>query len=190
MVAVSRQPRAKTRAAEHEDGSVTDPIAYATSQWLRERPDLDPSPMAVFGRIARIFALQRRAQSEVHEPLGLSHAAFDVLANLRRSGKPHRKTATSLAASSMISTGGVTFRMDGLEAAGLIRRVRDADDRRVVYAELTDKGFALIDKAIEAHLEMEHALLAGLTERERHQLSKLLSKVEASLTEHVDRIAQ
>lgn len=161
------------------DGS--DPIATAIAQWSQERPDLDPAPMAVFGRIARIFALQRRAQADVHEPLGLSHAAFDVLANLRRSGAPHRKTATSLAESSMISTGGVTFRLDGLEAAGLIRRVRDAQDRRVVHAELTDKGREVIDEAIETHLSMEHDLLADLSPRERQQLTRLLTKVERSL---------
>ena len=170
--------------AADKRGVEVDPIEQATEQWLRERPDLDPTPMAVYGRIARIFNLQRRAQASVHEPLGLTHAAFDMLANLRRSGAPHRKTATSLAQSSMISTGGVTFRMDGLEAAGLIRRVRDENDRRVVYAELTDKGREVIDRAIEAHLQMEHDLLADLSPRERQSLIKLLGKVEASLLQH------
>lgn len=165
----------------------TDPVAYATSQWRRERPDLDPSPMAIFGRIARVFALQRRVQATVHEQFGLSHAGFDMLANLRRSGAPHRKTATSLAQSSMISTGGITFRMDGLEGAGLIRRVRDAGDRRVVYAELTDEGRTVVDHAVEAHLAVEHELLDGFTSRERQQLARLLAKLEAALHAHIDR---
>lgn len=173
-----------TSEADPRAGDEVDPIEQATEQWLRERPDLDPTPMAVYGRIARIFTLQRKAQASVHEPLGLTHAAFDMLANLRRSGAPHRKTATSLAQSSMISTGGVTFRMDGLEAAGLIRRVRDDSDRRVVYAELTDEGRDVIDRAIEAHLEMEHALLADISPRERQTLVKLLGKIEASLLAH------
>lgn len=161
-----------------------DPITHAIDQWRLERPDLDASPMAVFARIARIFAFQRRAQASVHDQFGLSHAAFDVLANLRRSGAPHRKTASSLAESSMISTGGVTFRMDGLEGAGLIRRVRDTDDRRVVYAELTEKGRAVIDQAVEAHLAVEHDILDTLSPRERQQLVKLLAKLEYSLQAH------
>ncbi len=163
-----------------------DPIRQATEQWRAERPDLDPSPMAIFGRIARVFAFQRRAQAAVHQPQGLTHAGFDMLANLRRSGAPHRKTATSLAESSMISTGGITFRMDGLEAAGLIRRVRDPEDRRVVYAELTDEGRALIDQAIEAHLEMEQDLLESLSAREQQELARLLAKVERALVEHLE----
>ncbi|MGH3220600.1 MAG: MarR family winged helix-turn-helix transcriptional regulator [Streptosporangiaceae bacterium] len=176
-------------APDRASPAESDPVTYATSQWRHERPDLDPSPMAVFARIARIFAFQRQAQAAVHQRFGLTHAAFDMLANLRRSGAPHRKTATSLAQSSMISTGGVTFRMDGLEAAGLIRRIRDTGDRRVVYAELTDKGRTVIDQAIEAHLAMEHDLLGGLTPRERQQLAKLLSKLEVSLSARLSELA-
>lgn len=175
------QTTATVPPTEARPSTDADPIAHAISQWHSERPDLDASPMAVFARIARIFAFQRQAQAAVHGRYGLTHAGFDVLANLRRSGTPHRKTATSLAESSMISTGGVTFRMDGLEGAGLIRRVRDTQDRRVVYAELTDKGLAVIDQAIEAHLDMEHDLLRCLSPRERQQLVKLLAKLEAAL---------
>jgi DNA-binding MarR family transcriptional regulator len=175
-----------------EDGEVppgSDAIDHAVAQWRQERPDLDPWPMTVFGRIARIFALQRRAQARVHTPFDLSHAAFDMLANLRRSGPPHRKTATHLAASSMISTGGVTFRMDGLEAAGLIRRVRGGHDRRVVHAELTDAGVDVIDEAMTRHLELFRAMLSGLSPTEQQELSRLLAKLESSVADE-ERAAQ
>lgn len=158
-----------------------DVVDEIVSQWRHQRPDLDPSAMRIFGRTARIFALQRRAQALVHEPLGLSHAAFDVLANLRRSGPPHRKKASSLARSSLISTGGVTFRLDGLEKLGLIRRVRDEVDRRVVYAELTDAGLEVIDTAIAAHLAEFERLLHALTPDERDDLANLLAKLEQSV---------
>lgn len=167
----------------------SDAVDQAVVQWQRERPDLDPSPMVIFGRIARIFALSRREQARVHEPFGLTHAAFDLLANLRRSGKPHRKTASALAKSSMISTGGVTFRMDGLEEAGLIRRVRDSNDRRVVTAKLTKHGLETIDEAIERHLELFQDMLAGITEVEREQLAALLVKLESSIADHITRQA-
>ncbi len=168
---------------------VPDAVAEAVCQWHRERPELDASPMLIFGRIARIFSLQRSAQAKVHGPFGLSHAAFDMLANLRRSGAPHRKTATSLARSSLISTGGATFRMDGLEEAGLIQRVRDPVDRRVVYAELTAEGLAVIDRAIERHLELFEHLLADLDDEERSQLVALLAKLEASVARHGQGLA-
>lgn len=165
-----------------EPGRSRDAVDQILAQWRRERPDLDPTPIAVFGRIARTFALQRRAQAGVHDALGLSHAAFDMLANLRRSGAPHRKTASSLARSSLVSTGGITFRMDGLEQAGLIRRVRDTADRRVIHAELTEDGRTLIDEAIARHLELLGSLLDGLTEQEQHELARLLAKLERSIS--------
>ncbi len=163
---------------------MNDEVDEILDQWRSERPELDPSPMAVFGRVARVFSRQREAQARVFGPLGLTTAAFDLLANLRRSGPPHRKTASSLAASAMISTGGVTFRMDFLEAAGLIRRVRDTQDRRVVYAELLPAGFELIDRAIEDHLATEHAILSRLSREDRAQLATLLARLERALVEY------
>lgn len=162
----------------------TDPVLDAVEQWRCERPELDASPMLVFGRIARIFSMQRSAQASVHGPYGLSHAAFDMLANLRRSGVPHRKTASALARSSMISTGGATLRMDGLEEAGLICRERDTKDRRVVHAKLTREGLAIIDEAIERHLELLNELLGDLSLQERRQLADLLARLERSIAHH------
>lgn len=164
---------------------MTDEVEEILAQWRRARPELDPSPMAVFGRIARVFIRQRDVQARVFEPHGLTTAAFDLLANLRRSGPPHRKTASSLAASSMITTGGTTLRMDSLEAAGLIRRVRDTNDRRVVYAELTPKGFEVADRVIEDHLAMEHEILARLAPDEAQRLAELLALLERALSEQM-----
>lgn len=186
----ARAPRSVSRETSAVDGDPgSDAVDQAVAQWHRERPDLDPSPMTIFGRIARVFALSRREQARVHEPFGLTHAAFDLLANLRRSGRPHRKTASALAKSSMISTGGVTFRLDGLEDTGLIRRVRDSQDRRVVTAELTEQGLKTIDEAIERHLELFQDMLAGLTKAEQRQLATLLTKLESSIADHLARQA-
>lgn len=161
--------------------AATDVIDEAIAQWRRERPDLDPSPMSIFGRTARIFSLQRNAQAAIHQRYGINHAAFDVLANLRRSGAPHRKTASSLAESSLITTGAVTFRLDGLEAAGLLRRVRDEQDRRVVHAELTPEGLQLIDEVIAHHLDRLAQLLGSLSADEQVLLAELLGRLEASM---------
>jgi DNA-binding MarR family transcriptional regulator len=164
----------------------TDEVTEVIAQWRVERPDLDPEPMAIFGRVARIFYRQRDMQARVFTEYELTTAAFDLLANLRRSGKPHRKTPSSLASSSLISTGGVTFRMDGLESAGLIRRVRDPNDRRIVYAELTPKGFAVVDEAVTAHVHAEHEILKDFTPTERVALAQLLAKLEAALANAQD----
>lgn len=159
-----------------------DVIDEIVQQWQRERPDLDASPIAVFGRITRTYKLrqtQLRALLGLHD---LTPATFDVLANLRRSGDGARKTAGDLAKSSLLSTGGTTFRLDRLEEQHLIRRVTSEDDRRVTHVELTNDGRTLIDTVMAAHLAQEADLLTGFTAAEVEELGRLLRLIEQSIT--------
>ena len=165
-----------------DDGGNGDEVDRILDQWRRERPDLDPSPIGVFGRLARIAISRQALLTRFMSTYDLSPASFDVLANLRRSGAPHRKTPSELAASSLLSSGGITFRLDRLENAGLIRRVPSPDDRRVMYAELTVEGLARIDEVVKAHLAEESELLADFSPSEHAALARLLAKLELSLT--------
>jgi len=166
------------RAAEQVEPDAVDAIV---EQWRVERPDLDPSPIALFGRIHRIYLRYQSVITGAFAQHDLNPASFDVLAALRRAGSPYRKSSSELAKGSLLSSAGVTFRLDRLEQAGLIERHRDTEDRRVVHSQLTDKGLAAIEDAITDHLDNEHRLLAGLTKAECQQLSRLLAKLEASI---------
>lgn len=166
--------------------SMLDEVGRIVEQWMQERPDLDPSPIALFGRIHRVYLRYQAVLNKTFSQYGLNSASFDVLASLRRAGAPYRKTGTQLAAGSLLSSAGMTLRLDRLEDAGLIRRERDRDDRRVVYSNLTDKGLEVIDRTMEAHLDAEAALLVGLTAKERSQLTELLAKLEQSIVSTVE----
>lgn len=169
-------------AENQTDKTSGDEVDQILREWRRERPDLDPSPIALFGRVHRIYLRYQAVLNRTFERHDLNSASFDVLASLRRGGSPYRKTGTQLAAGSLLSSAGVTFRLDRLEQAGLIERQRDLDDRRVVHCALTKKGLERIDRTIEDHLVAEDELLHGLTEKEREQLAKLLTKLERSIT--------
>lgn len=160
-----------------------DQVDAIIEQWGRERPGMDVSALAVFGRLHRGYLLYQTLLAEVFERHGIGMAAFDVLATLLRSGPPYRRTAGELAEISLVSTGGITQRLDRLEAAGLVVRERDPEDRRVVYACLTDKGRELTIAVTEDHFANELRMLSGLSEPEHRQLAKLLRKLERSLRE-------
>ena len=81
----------------------------------------------------------------------------------------------------MISSGGMTSRIDRLERAGLIERRKHPSDRRGVLVALTDAGFALIDGIMASHVANMRGLLAGLDETEQTQLFDLLGKLFAGL---------
>jgi DNA-binding MarR family transcriptional regulator len=158
-----------------------DAVDAILEQWRRELPEVDATPMAVFGRIHRVFLRYHAYVTDVFADYGINAAAFDILAALRRHGAPYRQTAGALADTSLITSGGISLRVDRLEKAGLVTRERDEVDKRVVYVQLTDPGLELIEKVAAAHFANEHDLLVGLVPSERRQLAQLLSRLERSL---------
>jgi len=162
-----------TRANDDRDRA-----AIAAAQWRAERPDIDAFPMEVLGRLNE-FALTtaRDRLNPLFATFGLQNGEFDVLATLRRSGGPYTLTPTALYEATMISSGGMTARLDRLEKAGLIERRKHPTDRRGTLVGLTDSGKALIDKMLAAHVENERAILAPLTLDEQKTLNNLLRKL-------------
>jgi DNA-binding MarR family transcriptional regulator len=153
-----------------------DHVDRILAQWNRERPDLDVEPMGLLGRISRLSTHLAREVEKTLAGHGLNSASFDVLATLRRSGPPYRLSPGDLVATTMVSSGTMTNRLDQLEKAGLIERSHNPDDRRGVIIALTAKGFTLVDEAVSAHVENEHRLIQGLDAQERAALGGLLRK--------------
>ena len=161
--------------------AVPDQVDAILGQWARERPDLDASPMGIFGRVSRLAPLLLDAQLTVFRRLGLDFASFDVLATLRRSGGPCELTPGDLARSMMVTPGAVAQRLAGLEERGLVTRRHDNPDRRKVTVALTPEGRALIDDAVPQHLANEHRVLAAFTADERQTLAALLRRLLAAV---------
>jgi len=160
-----------------------DRAAKAIEQWKRERPDLDVSPMGVLGRLNEASSLIARDRlAPLFARFGLQAGEFDVLATLRRSGSPYALTPTDLYEATMVTSGAMTNRLDRLEKAGLILRGPHPNDRRGIVVQLTEKGLALIDEALTAHVANEHEILAALTPAERETLSRLLEKLIGSVS--------
>lgn len=162
-----------TRREEHGK----DHIDVMLEQWRRERPELDLSPVGVIGRISRISRQLELQIEHTLAGLGLNGWTFYVLAALRRSGPPYRLTPTQLWSSLLVSSGAMTHRIDRMEQAGLVTRVPDEDDGRVLYVTLTARGRTLVDVALEHHNENEHRMLASLSNVERELLAGLLRRL-------------
>ena len=158
-----------------------DAVEQILRQWAAERPDLDVSAMGVFTRLSRADRLLKKSLAETFEDYGLNGGEFDVLATLRRSGEPYSLTPTELYRSMMLSSAGMTNRIDRLEERGLVAREPDPNDRRGVRIRLTAEGMKLVEVALEAHVEGEERLLAALTGDERRQLAELLARLMSSM---------
>jgi DNA-binding MarR family transcriptional regulator len=158
-----------------------DGVDAILEQWRRERPDLDPSPIGVVGRISRLARELEQRLEPVYRAHGMEAGWHDVLATLRRTGAPYRLRPTDLTNALMLTSSGTTKRLDRLEQAGLIARDPDPEDRRGTLITLTAAGRALIDGTTGDHLENERRLLSVLTEAEQGRLADLLRKLQLGL---------
>lgn len=152
-----------------------DHVEVILSQWRKERPDIDPSPMGIFGRMLRLNKYAQQKLEANFKRYGLLGGTFDLLATLRRNGEPFTLNPNQLQSEMMLSSGATTHRIDLLEKRGLIERLPDPEDRRGTLVRLTPEGKKLIDGAVRAHVELEDELLTGLTEKQRQELAELLS---------------
>lgn len=151
-----------------------DHVDEILAQWRNERPDLDVAPMGLIGRMKRLTQVLSREMEKTWSEFDLNAASFDVLATLRRSGPPFRLSPAGLIASTMVTSGTMTNRIDQLEKAGLVERVQNPNDGRSFLISLTESGFRIIDAAVAAHVKTQERLVSGLSTQERRQLDGLL----------------
>ena len=154
--------------------SQKDPVDRILEQWGRERPDLDVTPMGIIGRISRMERLIDEQMKAVCSKFNLERWGFDVLASLRRAGRPHQLTPTQLYNSLMLTSGAMTNRIDRLEALGLVARLHDPADRRGVLVSLTKDGLKLVDKVVTAHMAVEETMLTSFSLSDRKKFTELL----------------
>jgi DNA-binding MarR family transcriptional regulator len=154
-----------------------DHVDEILAQWRRERTDLNVDPLGLYGRLFRIVHLSDNALAQGLTPYGLQPGWFDLLAALRRAGAPYELNPTQLRRATLLSSSGMTKRLDRMEAAGLIKRRPDRHDRRGTLVRLTRRGKSVIDKAVETHVGNEERLLGALTAAERRTLNRLLRRL-------------
>jgi DNA-binding MarR family transcriptional regulator len=151
-----------------------DAVDDLLSAWVAVRPDLDPGPLGIVGRV---IVLAKHLEASVGKALakhGLTLGQFDILATLRRHGPKGGLSPTHLLGSVMLSSGGMTSRLDTLEREGWIVRTDDPKDRRGVIIELTPKGRKLIDAATETRFLEASGSMPNCTKAERDTVETVL----------------
>ena len=157
--------------------STSDEVDRIVQAWQRERPDLDVAPLSVLSRVSRLarhLDLARREAFAAHE---LESGEFDVLAALRRSGKPYALTPSALISQNLVTSGTMTNRIDRLEQKDLVARMPDPTDGRGVLVQLTANGKSAVDLALEELLVRENNLLSGISIADRTKLATILKNI-------------
>src|SRR5215207_824888 len=138
-------------------------------------PDMEPIGLHLT-RTARVVTQAfERAMAEA----GGSAAAWQVLL-LVRSEK--WGTQARMADAMGITGATLTHHLNALEQQGLVRRWREAGNRRVQHTELTPAGEELFERLREAAVRHDKRLRSRLTDDETALLAELLDKLQAGLS--------
>lgn len=159
-----------------------DEVDELVEAWHRERADLDLAPVEVFSRVGRLARLLDKARREAFSVHRIELWEFDVLAALRRAGRPYQLTPGALLRQTLVTSGTMTNRVDRLALRGFVERSPDPRDRRGVLVGLTASGKKVVDGAFESLLASERTLLAALSDDDHAQLASLLKRLMVPLS--------
>ncbi|MBD0382186.1 MarR family winged helix-turn-helix transcriptional regulator [Paenibacillus sedimenti] len=105
---------------------------------------------------------------------GLNRTEFGVLELLYHKGA---QPIQQIGGKVLMSSGNITYVVDKLEKKQFVLRRTSTEDRRLIYAEITDKGKQFIEEVFPGHAEVIHQAMAGLTNEEKRACSQLLKKL-------------
>ncbi len=109
----------------------------------------------------------------------LTPSQYNVLRILRGEGKP--LPILEIADRTVTVVPGITGLIDRLEQAGLVRRDRCPEDRRVIYVAITPQGTKLVNDLDRPVLALHKSLLGHLAPAELKELNRLLEKIRQPL---------
>jgi len=124
--------------------------------------------------LTRCFNTFAQAEAESIRAYDLTTPQFGVLEALAHLGP---MKMCEIGGKLLMSGANVTGVVDRLEKKGLVRRVLNAEDRRLFLIHLTDEGGKLIVKFFPQHAVRIEQFMSGLVSKEKRQLIELLKKL-------------
>ncbi|MGE3533040.1 MAG: MarR family winged helix-turn-helix transcriptional regulator [Steroidobacteraceae bacterium] len=153
-------------------------VDVLVAEWGAVLPSHNLAAKEITSRILRIETAIRTARNAVFERFSLLDTEFRLLAGLRRSGPPFRRSPSEISPRYVpVTSGGLTGVINRLQRRGLVSRVAHATDGRGTLIQLTEQGRVLIEQAMAVVAEVEARLISGLTDEECAAGTKFLQKL-------------
>jgi DNA-binding MarR family transcriptional regulator len=122
-------------------------------------------------------ALLRDDMELMLKPHGLTDQQYNVL-RILRGAEPAGLCRNEIRDRMLNRMSDMTRLLDRLEAAGLVERFREGDDRRMVMTRLTPKGDALLSSLDEKADQEQERRFQSLTEEQLASLLDLVGEIE------------
>ena len=138
-------------------------------------PKTSPAIDAFVRLVRANAAVTRQLSAQLSADHGLNLSAYEALLSLARA-PDSRLRRVDLANGLLLTAGGVTRLLDGLERDGFVAREECSSDRRVSYAVLTEAGRDKLREASKSHTRQIRELLGG--PYDEHELVQLVSLLD------------
>lgn len=138
---------------------MADSIEETVERMRRNWPEVSADQAGRIMTLTRRVRLIQDAAQAALQPFRLTRSEFELLAALRSHAPPHRLTPSDLYDAMLMSSGGLTKVLKGLEARGLVSRPAGDGDGRSRPVELTQVGCDLVERAMPAVQAAEAPLL-------------------------------
>ncbi|MER6990624.1 MarR family transcriptional regulator [Saccharopolyspora hirsuta] len=158
------------------------PSADIAAAWRRELPGSRTESIEIITPIWRIAKLLADERRRTLARLGIDPSTLDLLSVIRRSGPPYELTTREITRRTLVTAGAISQRIARAEQAGLVARSPSSASRRAVAVRLTDAGHRLIESTVRQLLNHEAELIETLTDEDHAYLSRVLTKLETSLS--------
>jgi DNA-binding MarR family transcriptional regulator len=126
--------------------------------------------------VGRTWARLEHEMGEALKPFGVTPTQYNVLRILKGAG-PAGLCRSEIMERMIARVPDATRLLDRMEAAGLIVRARDAEDRRFVTTRITDEGVRLVAETEEPVMARHGTQFDGVTERDLRHLVKVLAQI-------------
>jgi DNA-binding MarR family transcriptional regulator len=123
-------------------------------------------------------------EDSIFKEYGLTTEQFSVLAAVKSRGGSVR--IIDLVEALERRPNSVSMLVDRMVKAGLVRRIRDRSDRRVVHMSLTSKGENTLEPATPAGWEFVQKILSPLSDKDKHVLASLLEIVKCEALGYIN----
>ena len=158
---------------------MADNEATTWDQWRAARPDLDLTPMTLFGGLKHAHAMLEFLLEPVFETSAISSSEFDLLFHLRHAPEPI--IARRLAQTMGKSAAALSKTLTKLERRDLVKRVANPADKRSALVTISDAGAAAVDDVIPRRLVLEAEVIGALTDRQGSDLARAFRVIGGAL---------
>lgn len=176
--------KGRRRPPAERGGRSSSHTADLAASWRRERPDIDHAELLLQIYVMRLGRIMEAAYDKMcRRAHGISGSEMRVLFALRRAGPPFARRPTDLFRALLVTSGAITKQVDRLQAAGFVERLPDPAFGGGFLIQLTDRGRAAADGAVEdlagrsliaaATAKLDRAELEGALRFCEHLLSTL-----------------